>query len=501
MFCLASHFLSAQKPVVKGNKLIRIVHAESLSFDSEKNNAKILSGKVVCEHEGTFLNCDTAFIVDADNTMQAKGHILITKGDSITVTGDKLFYNGKTKLATLENNVKCVEKEMTLTTNFLTFDIGQSIAHYYNGGKIVNKQNTLVSKNGHYYSSGKEAAFHYDVVLTNPEYKMNSDTLRYKLNTKTAYFIGPSIILSQQDFIYCENGWYDTQNEKAQFSRNALLKTSQQKLKGDSLLYDRKTKTGRAFNNISLIDTVEKSTLYGDYILYRETNSEALVTKRAVYARLIEKDSLFLSADTLYHIKIDSSNNFLNAYHHVKLFKNDFQAVSDSATLNSKDSLIQLFNTPTLWSQRSQATAKMIKIDIGKKSIKGFTLDGKAFLIQQVDSLNQDKFNQLSAKKLSSTIVNDTIRKVIITGNAEIYYYPKNKNKLIGLNKTNAPEIFLWFKKGEIERVSLKPKSDGVIDPIADVDAGNARLKGFNWRYDTRPKSRFELNVNPSLSK
>jgi hypothetical protein len=34
-----------------------------------------------------------------------------------------------------------------------------------NGGKIVNKENTLTSKNGHYYSGNKELTFHYDVVL------------------------------------------------------------------------------------------------------------------------------------------------------------------------------------------------------------------------------------------------------------------------------------------------------------------------------------------------
>jgi lipopolysaccharide export system protein LptA len=490
----ANLFAQKNNSTKQSNKLIKIIHAESLSFDRELNDSKILSGNVQCEHEGAMLYCDTAIIKDGENSMQAKGHILITKGDSIRVTGDKLFYNGKTKLATLENNVKCIENDMTLTTNFLNFDVGNSVANYYSGGKIVNKQNTLVSKNGHYYSATKEATFHYDVVLTNPEYKMNSDTLRYKMNTKTAYFLGPSIILSQQDYIYCENGWYDTNKEKAQFSRNSLLQTGQQKLRGDSLLYDRKAKIGRAFKNVSLVDTAEKSTLYGDYIEYKEKNSEAFVTKRAIFARLIENDSVFIAADTLYHLKIDSANNFLNAFHHVKLFKSNLQASADSATMNTKDSLIQLFNTPILWSNRSQATAKIIKIDIGKKTIKGFTLDGKAFLIQEVDTLNKDKFNQLSGKKITSFIVDDTIRKAIINGNAEIYYYPKNKNKLIGLNKTQSSDIHLWFAKGDIARVTLQPKSSGVVDPIKEADIMNAKLKGFNWRYENRPKSRFELH-------
>jgi lipopolysaccharide export system protein LptA len=472
------------------NKSIRIVQAASFSFDQEKMDAKILRGNVICEHEGALLYCDTAWIYEKQNRMIARGHILITKGDSIRVTGEHLAYEGKTKMATLENNVKCTEKDMVLTTNYLTFDVGRSVASYYNGGTIVNKENTLVSKNGHYYSGTKEAAFHFDVVLTNPDYKMNSDTLRYCIPNRTSYFLGPSIITSKSDYIYCENGWYDTNREKAAFSKNAVLVTEHQKLRGDSLVYDRNAKIGWAYNNVTLADTSQKSIIYGNYIQYKQEASEALVTKKGLYVRILEQDTLFLAADTLYHRDIDSTNNFLNAYHHVRIYKKDIQAVCDSASMNTKDSLLQLFNNPMLWSQGSQATSKIIKVDINKNKVKGFKLEGKAFLIQQVDSLNnKDKFNQLSGKNIDGLISNDTIRKVIVTGNAEMLYYPKNKNKLIGLNKTTCTEINMWFRNGEIQKVTLKPKSIGNIEPMNGVDAENSKLKGFNWQYDKRPKS------------
>lgn len=488
--------VSAQTPqrVAPSKKQIEIKHADVLSFDSEKNDAKILSGNVICEHEGALLYCDTAYIYSETNKMVARGNILITKGDSIRVTGDRLLYDGKTRLATLENNVKCVEKDMTLTTNLLTFDVANSIANYYNGGTIVNKENTLVSKNGHYYSASKEATFHYDVVLTNPDYKMNSDTLKYRIPTRTSYFLGPTIILSKADYIYCENGWYDTDKEKAAFSKNALLVTSQQKLRGDSLVYDRLLKYGRAFNNVTLIDTSQKSIIFGDYVEYRELKSEALITKKAIYARILDNDTVFIAADTLYHRDIDSVNNFLNAFHHVRIFKKDLQALCDSSTMNTQDSLLQMFNTPVLWSNNSQATAKIIKVDIGKNKIKGFHLDGKAFLIQQVDSLNKDKFQQLTGRAIDGLISEDTIRRVIVTGNAEILYYPKNKEKLMGLNRTTCSEIYMWFKKGEIQKVTMKPKTTGVIDPLKTVDIENAKIKGFNWQYHKRPRSRFDLH-------
>jgi hypothetical protein len=34
----------------------------------------------------------------------------------------------------------------------------------------------------------------------------------------------------------------------------------------------------------------------------------------------------------------------------------------------------------------------------------------------------------------------------------------------------------------------------GVIDPLTVVDIENAKIKGFNWQYNKRPRSRFELH-------
>jgi lipopolysaccharide export system protein LptA len=472
------------------SKMITIKQAESLSFDREKHDAKVLRGNVICEHEGTLLHCDTALIYEEENKMVATGNILITKGDSIRVTGEKLIYEGKSRQARLERNVKCVERDMTLTTELLTFDVKNSIANYYDGGTIVHKDNTLTSKNGHYYSRSKEATFHYDVVLTNPKYKMNSDTLRYVIPNKTAYFFGPSIITSKSDYIYCENGWYDTDRERAQFSRNALLITSQQKLRGDSLVYDRAKQVGRAFRNVTLIDTSQKSMIFGDYIEYHQEKSEALVTRKPVYARILDNDTLFIAADTLYHRDIDSSNNFLNAYHHVRAYKKDLQSVCDSASMVTGDSLLQFFGTPLIWSDRMQGSAKFIRVTIGNNRIRGFSLENRAFLIQQADSVDRGRFNQMTGRTIDGFFGNDTLRKIVVTGNAEIYYFPGDKGKPVGLNKTTSDLINIWMREGEIGRVTMKPKTDGVIEPMRDVNPAVARLKGFNWQPKRRPGRR-----------
>lgn len=471
-------------------KEIKILHADNLSFD---NNRHVLRGAVMCEHEGAILQCDTAIIYRDQNNMVAYGHVLITKGDSIRLTGDLVLYDGKTRVASLEKNVKCTDRDMVLTTKTLLFDLKSNVASYYNGGTLVNKSNTLVSKNGHYYSNTREATFHYDVVLTNPQYEMKSDTLRYRLSNRTAYFIGPSIIISKRDYIYCENGWYDTQNEKSAFSKNALLVTDNQKLRGDSLVYDRKLQIGRAYRRVTLFDTSGISFLQGNYIEYQQKGSVALATGKPLYCRIMNDDSLFIAADTMFHKDVDSTSRFLNAYHHVKIYKSDMQAKADSATLNTNDSLLSLFKSPVLWMKYSQATSKEIKVKLNKQEITGFRLEGKAFLTQQPDSINQQHFNQMTGREIIGELSKDSIRRIIINGNAEMIYFPKNKDKSIGLNHTSSTDMVIWFHKGDIARVTLRPVTKGKIDPMSKINLQGALLKGFTWLYESRPRSRFDL--------
>lgn len=482
-----------QDPAKKPS-LIRIKQAESLSYDEGKHEARILRGNVICEHEGALLHCDTAYIYEKENRMVASGHILITQGDSIRITAEKLLYEGKSKLASLQNNVKCVEKDMVLTTPSLLFDLGLSIASYYNGGTIVNQKNTLVSKHGHYYSSSKEACFNLEVVLTNPDYTMNSDTLIYRIPNKTVYFLGPSIIRSKTDYIYCENGWYDTNQEISRFSKNAVLVTSQQQLRGDSLVYDRLNKTGYAYNRVSMIDTAQKSIVYGNMAEYREKSNESWIRGKAIYARIMDKDTLFLAAEKLYHKDLDSVNNLVLAYHKVRVLHKQVQAKADSASFNSSDSLLHFYYSPILWTERSQAFAKIMNATLGKNSVKSFRLEGQALLIQQVDSMKTDKYNQLTGKTITGYFNNDSIRRVTVSGNVEILYFPKNNSKYMGLNHTTCNEATLWFRNNEIERVALKPKTSGDLKPLKEVDAANARLKGFNWQYNNRPKTKSDLH-------
>lgn len=479
----------------KSDKYIKVNHANRLLYDKTSGiEAQRLIGAVECEHDGAKMFCDSAYLYDSKK-LEAFGHISIIKGDSIFVYGDSLRYDAKTKLANLKGNVRCIEKDMTLTTTILVYDMAKSVASYYNGGKIINKENVLVSKNGHYYSSSKELSFHYDVVLTNPDYKMRSDTLKYNTITKTSYFVGPTIITSKENFIYCENGWYDTDKEISRFSKNAMIDSKTQKLYGDSIFYDRKKGYGRSTKNVRIIDTASKSIITGNYADYYEKTNRSIVTGKAIYGKRIDKDSLFLSADTLYYSKPDSMHTYIKAYRNVKIFKTDLQGMCDSLGYSLHDSLLRMYNSPILWTSNGQVTAKQINVTAGETGVKFFELNSNAILIQKSDSLDENKFNQISGKRIEGFFANDTIRKLNVTGNAQIIYYVKQKNKFTGVNKTLCSNLSVWFNADGVYKATFRNKPESIVYPLDDIIDKEMRLKNFVWLEHKRPKSKPDILI------
>ncbi|MBL0095688.1 MAG: hypothetical protein IPP46_03780 [Bacteroidetes bacterium] len=237
------------------------------------------------------------------NSIDAYGSIRI-EGPKVKLYGDVLHYNGNLSKADITGKtVRLTDGKMDLTTTAMQYDLEKDIGEYQTGGKVVDKDNVLTSKKGYYYSNDRIVFFKDSVVLTNPKYVMKSDTLKYNTSNSTAYFFGPTHINStgtDSSHIYCEDGWYNTETEKSRFTKNAYIESKVNRISGDSLLYDRITRIGRAWSHVALTDTVEKIIISGDYAYLNEFNGNSFVTGSSLLTKAFETDSLFMHADTLF---------------------------------------------------------------------------------------------------------------------------------------------------------------------------------------------------------
>ncbi len=481
-----SGFVNAQK-----TEKIKILNSNSLEF-SEKIGANVrrFLGNVIFEHNNTQMYCDSAYIFGGENTIYAYSNVHVNQDDSLHMYGDYLEYNGNTYQGKVRNNVTLNDNQITLATDSLNFNSQTNIVYYFNGGEILNDSNTMESNLGYYYSKKDLFFFKDSVVLITPDYKVETDTLKYNTKTEISYFLGPTDITNNDDYLYCENGWYNTNEKKFQFNKNAFYKNKGKILKGDSLYYDKNNGLGKAFVNVELIDTTQNITLKGNYAKYVKEPESFFITDSAILISVTNvTDSVFMHADTICS-DYDSLNinKVIRAYNKVKIYKNDIQSVCDSLVFTQEDSVIILYNNPVVWSGENQVTADTMQIFTNDSKVDYIELNGSPYIISQEDTA---RYNQIKGKKMTVYVRDNQIYKVNVSGNGQTIYYTKDKNKIVGINKSESSRLILYLKDKQIVRIVMLQKPDGTLFPLGDLE--ETKLKGFKWLINNRPQNKYDI--------
>jgi lipopolysaccharide export system protein LptA len=295
-------YLFSQQKATK----IKIVSFAKISGDT-KNKISYLRFPIFQQDNAT-LTCDSAVFYSERNYFEAFKNVHINQL-ATDIYSDQLEYDGNKKQAHLTGNVVMKDPTSVLTTNILDYNTLSKIGTYTSGGKIVNQDVTLTSKNGYYFSSRNYAYFKYNVVVVTPQTTIKSDTMSYDTQSKWTYFYGPTNIKGKDDNLYTENGQYNTTTEDAFFGKKNLYTQGTRSLKGDSLYYFGKKGIGKAVKNIVFSDTKDKMKMFGDLGYYYKIDQRTLVTRNAYLGIGTEDsvmvkgkkrpDSLWMGADTL----------------------------------------------------------------------------------------------------------------------------------------------------------------------------------------------------------
>lgn len=486
LVCLCSVSLS----VAQQKQQVYIKNSDLLIASKDiGEGVRRLIGNVVLEHNNSEMYCDSAYLYSKENIFHAYSNVHVVRGDSIHMYGDFLIYNGNTDVGKVRNNVSLNDKETTLYTDSLDFNSATNVAYYFNGGQIISSNNQLESKIGYYYANDDLFFYKDSVVVTNPDYTIYTDTLKYNTELETAYFLGPTNIINEENHLYAENGWYKTKEKKFQFNENAVYQNKEKILKGDSLYYDDLNGIGIAIDNIEMIDTIENMILKGNYAYYKKEPESFLITDSTLLIQVSDLDSLFMHCDTI-SSNYDSTgtHRILKAYHKVKIFRTDFQARCDSMVYNLEDSVISMFTEPILWSEGSQMTARKVEVHIKNEKIDFFKLINTAFIVAQEDAT---KFNQIRGKEMIGYIRNNALYKVDVFGNGQTIYYTKDQEEIVGVNYAESSDLVIYMKDNEVAKINLLKQPAGTLYPPGELE--ETELKDFRWLEELRPKSKYDI--------
>lgn len=471
----------------------RLYHDASISRDGD-----ILIGNVRITHDGMILTCDSAVVYENSHSFLAYGSVNMTQGDSISLKGDSLYYDGTQEFAQVFDNVEMRHGTLTLYTDILNYDRRDDRGFYDTGGKIVDRKMQLTSDNGEYFTNTKMAVFHYNVLLTNDaKDSLVTDTLYYDANIKLAHAIGPSNIMSGKSTIYTEDGYYSTTDGKAQMYQRPILFNEGKKLTGDSIFYDKETQQSFAYGHIVFTDEKNKMMLLGQYGWYDDKTGRALCTDSALAKDYSQSDdTLFVHADTLrmesFHLKTDSVYRNLMGYFHVRAYRNDMQMVCDSLSYTTRDSCMRLYKDPIIWSENRQILGEVISVYISDSTIDSIYVDQQALMIEQL--ADTTLFDQVSGNLMRAWFREGELNQCWVDGNGCVVNYPMEKDStFLYSNYIEAAKLRAYIEKRKLQRLVGFPSPQCSTYPLGQAPPEKTRLKGFAWFSDIRPRDKNDL--------
>lgn len=472
-------------------KQINIVYGANFTKnETEYPGASIFSKderQVQFEHQGADLWCDVAIYFQRENRLEAIGNVLLKQGDSVEMTAKKINYQGDVKLAKAWGDVVLTNADMTLKTDTLRLDRINQEAYYQDNGTVIDSANTLTSKIGRYFMELKKYQFLDSVHIKNPEYILDSEQLDYYTTSKNAYMYGPSTIVGETYKIYCERGFYDTKVESGYGIKNTKINYNNRIVEGDSVYFNKAREFASATNNITVTDTINNGVIRAHYAEVHKAKDSVFATKRAVSILVQELDSLYVHGDTLM-VTGKPEARITRAFRNAKFYKKDLSGKCDSIHSEENTGITQLIKNPIIWNGANQMTGDSIHLisNLETEKLDSLKVLENAFIVS-LDSISKTGYNQAKGINLYGQFIENELKIIDLVQNTEVVYYMYNDDdELIGIDKTVCSSIRITMANNDVEDLTFYTNPDGTIYTEANLPENSRILKGFLWRGDER---------------
>ncbi|MDR1347180.1 MAG: hypothetical protein LBJ63_01940 [Prevotellaceae bacterium] len=259
-----------------------------------------------------------------------------------------------------------------------------------------------------------------------------------------------------------------------------------------------KTIVPDSFNIIPENDTVTNSSAEQNIIHENIDKSNIQVNIRKSFGLGASKNELQANQDSIKQILItrDTAVRSMFAYHNVKIYRSDFQAVCDSLIYHSLDSITYMYHLPVLWNDSTQITSGVAIFYSKNGQIDYAEFASPAMVIMREDSAH---FSQMKGKSMKAFFNKGQLDKIHVLGNGQSIYYVREKPEqpISAVEVSECAniiiEMILMNGKNKINRVTYLMKPASSTYPLDKVPEDSKELKGFALHDDIRPKSKTEL--------
>ncbi|MEO7523695.1 MAG: OstA-like protein [Ferruginibacter sp.] len=254
--------------------------------------------------------------------------------------------------------------------------------------------------------------------------------------------------------------------------------------------------------NLPLKDQGQKADSAGAYIQQidqllsdslKADSLQHLAKDTAVISKLmVEKDTITQpTAINLNKLPKDSVRYFIG-FHHVRIYNDSLQAVSDSLHYSTEDSTFKLFGHPVFWNDSTQVKGDTMYMYTENQKAKKLYVFFNAITINRT---REGFFNQMGGRTINGYFKDGSVDYIRVKGSpAESIFYPQDEDSAyVGLNRSKGDVIDIFFVNKELNKIKFINDVDGTLYPLKQIPEDQKYLRNFIWEDKRRPKNKLEL--------
>ncbi len=519
-------FTSENNLTAQGNVIIQqgdtlTIFADSLSYQGDEQIAELFGNVSLLNKDKELYTEQLIYNLKTKIASYYTGATLVN--DSTQLTSRRGYYYVATNDAFFKDTVNVVDPEFSLSCDTLQYNTTTNIATFHGPTRIIQNESKIYCESGFYNTATRDAKLYkkaqfvkgekratadtiiYDgklkeVILdknarfTENDKKATADRMRYIEETEVTFMEGNAIYNSEKQHIVSDTIEYDSSNELYKTKGRSLIVDGSQILEANVVEFNDELGIGHAEGNVIWVDTAENLTIICEEVDYKKDTDYILAKGgRPMLISMVDDDSLWMTSDTLVSFRENPEDSLrtLIAYNDVRIFKSDLQAICDSLSYNTGDSIFHFYHEPIIWSDTSQFSADTLHIQMANDKIEKILLTNKSFIINSPDELY---FNQIKGKYVTAFFEESNIRRMKVEGNAEtVYYLLDDEDAYIGVNKSICSEMMIYFGDNKVDDIRYYDKPNGALTPMQKADQNLFKLEGFKWETKNRPKTLEDL--------
>ena len=274
-------------------------------------------------------------------------------------------------------------------------------------------------------------------------------------NENRAILSGDVTIHDGKRTLWSDRVYYDGKTRTEEAVGHVILESGQRRITARKLNYDQELQQARAHGDVVISDLVEMATLEGDSAFYDRTRDYGFVEGRP---RLAKKDSVSKELMIVQGLKIEAwgENQRVIVTDSVRIEKGDLIASCRQAEYRTEEDALILLEMPVVWHRDQQMRGDRIDIQLEELDFRGGLIEGNAEIISK-DSTYEDV---LKGRQITVEASRDTIRKVVIEGQASSVYHvfdeDQQERQEQGINTVTGDRLVLTFDGDRLDRVNVE---------------------------------------------